>query len=108
MVKFFKKDILSSFEIFKKLVFRKKVIDAIAFKIADLQRKADIEYYYNDNKERAGYLVEQVNPLKQLAIKLDICKEVYEEAYRIYDFKNSGKDGYILKNGKIIKMELIK
>lgn len=103
MIKFYKKDILSSFEIFKKLVFRRKVINAIAFKIADLQRKADIEYYNNDNKDRACYLVDQVNPLKQLTIKLDICKEVYDEAYSIYDFRNSGRDGYILKNGKIIK-----
>jgi hypothetical protein len=34
---------------------------------------------------------------------LGIAEQVYEEAYKIYDFRNSGKEGYGLKDGKIVK-----
>jgi hypothetical protein len=91
------------FDTFKKAVFRKKVIDAIAFKIADYQRKADIAYYNNNDAETSGNLLNLVFPLKQISQKLDIEHEVYEKAYGIYDFRNSGREGYILKNGKIVK-----
>ena len=42
---------------------------------------------------------------QEMAIKLGICEEVYQEAYKIYDFRNSGKTGYTLKDGKIVKIE---
>lgn len=31
------------------------------------------------------------------------CEEVYERAYEIYDFRNSGKSGYTLKGGEIVR-----
>ena len=32
---------------------------------------------------------------------LGIVKQSYDEAYKIYDFRNSGKSGYGLVDGKI-------
>jgi hypothetical protein len=99
----------------KILAFRKTIINEFAKKIADIQKRADIEYYKphlehyepvpNENSH-AAWLLDQVTPLKEMCQKLGIAKRVYEEAYKIYDFRNSGKDGYTLIDGKIVKAQL--
>jgi hypothetical protein len=91
------------------IVTRKTIIKEFAIKIAELQRKAD-EKYYRDNPPKkhenahASWFLDQIIPLKDMCQKLGISKQVYKEAYKIYDFRNSGKDGYTLKDGKIIKV----
>ena len=92
----------------KLLVTRKYVIRKVAQQIAFLQKRADEVYYRNNppkenNDVLASWILDQVQPLKDLSQKLGICKQVYEEAYKIYDFRNSGKKGYTLKDGKIVK-----
>lgn len=91
---------------------RKRIIMEIAKEIADTQRRADVEYYKPHLKNykpeanknnHAAWLLDKVLPLRDLAQKMGISKEVYEEAYRIYDFRNSGKSGYTLKDGKIVR-----
>ena len=90
-------------------ITREFVVDEFAEKIADLQKRAD-EEYYKDNLPKAGknegysWLMDQVFALKQMAVKLGICKDVYTKAYTIYDFRNSGKDGYTLRDGRIVKV----
>ena len=74
-----------------------------AEELASKQRKADLWFYNMNNKEMSDYILIGAETLKNLAIKLDICQEVYNEAYKIYDFRNSGKRGYTLKDGKIRK-----
>lgn len=93
---------------------RKRIIREIAENIADIQRRADVEYYKphlknykpeaNEN-DHASWLLDKVFPLRDLAEKLGIRKEVYEEAYKIYDFHDSGRAGYTLKDGKIVKAD---
>ena len=85
---------------------RESVIGAFAEKIAELQRKADV-WYYKDNppkknkNEHASWLLDQIIPLKEMCRKMEIADEVYALAYEIYDFRNSGKSGYGLVDGKI-------
>jgi hypothetical protein len=76
------------------LIKKKSIIKEFAAKIAELQKKADVYYYIKNDQESSSRSLEQVTPIKNLAISLGICKEVYDEAYKIYDFKNSGKKGY--------------
>jgi hypothetical protein len=97
----------------KILVRRKTMIKEFAIKIADIQKRADEAYYKphlknyeptpNEN-DLAAWIVDQVKPLKEMCCKLGIVKQVYVEAYKIYDFRNSGKPGYTLKDGKIVKI----
>jgi len=92
----------------KIIVLRKTMIKLFAREIADLQKRAD-EIYYRDNPPQAGkndhasWLLDQVIPLKEMCQGLGIVKQVYKEAYKIYDFRNSGKAGYKLVDGKIVK-----
>lgn len=96
--------------IMKLFITKKRLIKEFAIKIADLQKRSD-ESYYRDNppkknrNEHASWLLDQIIPLKEMCLKLGIFEQVYAEAYKIYDFSNSGKDGYTLKDGKIQKME---
>ena len=78
----------------KILVFRKTIVKAIAKEIAEYQRKADYFYYIKKDKEMSSHCLDEVMPLKYLSNILGITKQVYEEAYKIYDFRNSGKKGF--------------
>lgn len=82
---------------------RKTVIEFFAQEIAELNRKADVAFYINHDQEHSSFLCDAVWHIKNLAINMGICKEVYDRAYEIYDFRNSGKSGYTLKDGKIVK-----
>lgn len=83
---------------------KEQVVNIFAEELAKKQRKADEWYYLQNNQEMSSHLLDEVLVIKELAIKLEICKEVYDKAYQIYDFRNSGKKGYTLKNGKIVKI----
>jgi hypothetical protein len=78
----------------KVIVFRKTIIKAIAKEIAEYQRKADYFYYIRKDQDMSSFELERVSPLKYLSNRLGIAKEVYEEAYKIYDFRNSGKKDF--------------
>ena len=94
----------------KILVTRRYLVKEIAGQIAHLQKRAD-EVYYRDNPPKehennhASWLLDQVIPLRDLSKKLGISKQVCEKAYKIYDFRNSGRDGYTLKDERIVKAE---
>jgi transcription initiation factor TFIIIB Brf1 subunit/transcription initiation factor TFIIB len=87
----------------KLIVTRKRMIKEFATKIAELQKSADNWYYNLHDQGQSSWLIDQVTPLKEICQKLGIAKQVYEEAYKIYDFRNSGKAGYTLKSGRIVK-----
>ena len=78
------------------------IIKEFASKIAELQRKADEWHYLKHDSIHSSWLLDQTIPLKEMCQKLGIFKQVYEESYKIYDYRNSGKKGYMLKDGKII------
>lgn len=85
--------------------FKETTINTLANKLASLQRKADVWYYERHNQDMSSFCLSQVTPIVDVASELGISTEVYQRAYKIYDFFNSGREGYTLKNGKIVKEE---
>lgn len=73
---------------------RKRMIKEFANKIAHLQMIADRWFYVSKNQEMSSYMLDRVIPLKEMCEKLGIVKQVYDEAYKIYDFRNSGKSEF--------------
>lgn len=66
--------------------------------MAYLQIRADWWYYIysgEDNQKMSSLMLENVTELRCICIELDILKEVYDEAYKIYDFRNSGKKDHV-------------
>lgn len=84
---------------------KQELIKEFAKEMAYIQKKADKYYYVENNKEMADFVLNYATELKQIANNLGICNEMYEEAYKIYNFKDSGKKEYILGN---VQMELLK
>lgn len=89
----------------KFITTRKTIIKAFAQQLAEYQRQADIWYYERNDKEMSSYMCGNALTIKEMADRLGICSEVYNRAYEIYDFRNSGRKGYTLKNGKIVKCD---
>ena len=85
------------------MITKKTIIKCLAKKISSLQKNADHYYYVRKDKNHSSWLLDQVGPLIEIAEELGIAKQVYKEAIKIYDFRNSGKQGYTLINGKIVK-----
>ena len=88
----------------KTLVRRKTIIKEFAKELARLQKKADEWFYLKNNQNHADWILTKVDGIKGLAVSLNICEEVYKEAYKIYDFRNSGREGYTLKDGVIVQV----
>ena len=74
---------------------KKELINEFAKEMARLQKKADKYYYIDNNKEMSDYVLIYATELKDFASKLGICERMYREAYKIYDFRNSGREEYI-------------
>lgn len=81
----------------------KDVIEQFAQEVARLQRLADVAFYICLDQKQSSWLVDQAGAIKGLAEKMGIWKLVHARAIEIYDFRNSGKQGYTLKDGKIVK-----
>lgn len=73
---------------------KKELINKFAKEMARLQKKADRYFYVENNKEMSDYMLIYASELRDFASKLGIKQEMYQEAYKIYNFKNSGKTGY--------------
>ena len=89
----------------KFFITKKKLVKEFAKKIASLQKYADKQHYIAKDRSMCLRFLDKVIPLKDMCLKLGICDEVYNEAYKIYDFRNSGKPEYTLKGDKIVKIE---
>ena len=88
-------------------ITKKKLIKALAEEIAYLQIKADWWNYCfpndvvdKDNKnitkqDMSSSKLDLVTEVRAIAMRLDILSQVYEEAYKIYDFRNSGKKDFV-------------
>ena len=82
----------------KAFITKKKLIKKFAEELAYLQIRADWWYYvYNgkDKQQMSSSKLEAVTELRCICHNLGILDEVYEEAYKIYDFRNSGKKGHV-------------
>ena len=88
-----------------------KLIKTLAEELAYLQISADWWYYcFNDGKNpdkiineytgttarnMSSSKLDSVNEVRVIASELGILSKVYEEAYKIYDFRNSGKKDFV-------------
>lgn len=87
----------------KFFITKKKLIKELAKELAYLQIRADWWFYVcpannEETKERnhdmASSQLELVTEVREISNRLGIIKEVYDEAYRIYNFRNSGRSDY--------------
>lgn len=85
-------------------ITKKKLIKKFAEELAYLQVRADWWYYCFPSEKVDEDITKQdmsskeldaVTELRCICNDLGILKEVYDEAYKIYDFKNSGKKDYV-------------
>lgn len=88
-------------------ITKKKLIKKFAEELAYLQIRADWWYYVSQVKEEekqnmSSMELDAVTELRCICHDLGIIKEVYDEAYKIYDFRNSGKKDFI-PNVELIK-----
>lgn len=77
------------------IMTKRKIIKAFAKDIAYKQKRADWQYYIGNDKEMSSYMLEGVSHMQRLMRDLGITAEVYKEAYKIYDFRNSGKKDFV-------------
>ncbi len=84
---------------------KEEVIDHLAFELARIQKMADEWFYIRDNVDHSAWLIDNLGGLLNVARNMGILNEVYERAYEYYDFRNSGRSGYTLKDGVIVKEE---
>lgn len=81
----------------KLIITKKKLVRKLAEELAYLQIRADWWYYvsnYEDKLNMSSMMFEAVTELRCICKELGLLKEVYEEAYEIYDFRNSGKKDF--------------
>lgn len=79
-------------------ITKKKLIKKLSEELAYLQIRADWWYYVSHNKEKkdmSNMMLESVTELRCICDEFGIMKEVYKEAYKIYDFRNSGKKDFV-------------
>ena len=84
---------------------RKELIQKFAKEMARLQKKADKYYYINKDRGMADFVLNYATEVKELASKLGICDEMYQEAYKIYDFKYSGRKDHVLSEKEINELK---
>ena len=78
-----------------RVISRKSIIKKLAYEIAYLQVGADYWHYIVKNQDIVDNYMERIFEIKDLAYMLGILDEVYEEGYKIYNFKNSGKKDFV-------------
>lgn len=88
----------------KLLITRKKMIRTFAEELAYLQIRADWWYYCfpkemvvenTTKQDMSDQMLSDVSELRRVCDAFGILKEVYNEAYKIYDFRNSGKHSFV-------------
>lgn len=92
-------------------ITKKKLIKTLGEELAYLQIRADWWYYCFGNSSNPDKVLDEdtgttvrdmssgeldlVTEVKTIAKRFDILSQVYDEAYKIYDFRNSGKKDFV-------------
>ena len=79
----------------KVFITRKRLIKEFAKEMAYLQMRADKYYYIHKDQNMSDFMLNYASELKDFSKKLGICNDMYQEAYKLYDFRKSGKKDYI-------------
>lgn len=96
----------------KLFITKKKLIQKMAEELAYLQIRADWWYYVSNTKDEekqnmSNMQLDAVTELRCICHDLGILKEVYTEAYKIYDFRNSGKKNFVPDIELIKKLDVV-
>lgn len=86
---------------------KKKLISQFAQELAFLQIRADWWHYISTEPthlDSVANRLDQISELRFLCQELNILSEVYEEAYKIYDFRDSGKSYFNCDKELVIKL----
>lgn len=77
-------------------ISKKRLIKEFAQEIAYMYMKADKYKYVHNDEEMRLYVLSKLTAVLVIANRLCITTHsVYDEAYKIYDFRNSGIKGYV-------------
>lgn len=81
-------------------ITKRKLVKKFAEELAYLQIRADWWYYVSNCKDEekqdmSSHMLDGVTELRCICHELGILKEVYNKAYEIYDFRNSGKKDFV-------------
>ena len=84
----------------KVFITKKKLVNEFAKELAYLQIRADWWHYASRAEDKysqnmSSKMLDDVAELRCICSNLGIMKAVYEKAYKIYDFRNSGKKGFV-------------
>lgn len=79
---------------------KRKLVNEFAKELAYLQIRADWWHYASRAEDKysqnmSSKMLDDVAELRCICSNLGIMKAVYEKAYKIYDFRNSGKKGFM-------------
>lgn len=80
-------------------ITKKKLIKELAEEMAYLQIRADWWYYVSKlsevtREEMSSNAIEEYDEVRRICYRLGILRETYNEALKIYDFRNSGNKDY--------------
>lgn len=86
--------------ILRLFITKKKLVKKFAEELAYLQIRADWWFYVangdkEENQNMSNSQLEGVTELRCICHDLGILNEVYDEACKIYDFRNSGKKNHV-------------
>ncbi len=98
--------------IMRLFITKKKLIKKFAEELAYLQIRADWWYYVSNMKDEekqnmSSMQLDYVTELRSICDDLGIMKEVYDDAYKIYDFRNSGKEDFVPDVGLIKQLNRV-
>ena len=81
-------------------------INKMAHFVAFCHSRADA-YYYSEPREQdmVDYFMTRCDAARDICTMFECTSKVWAEAKKIYDFTNSGREGYTLRDGKIVKIE---
>lgn len=77
-----------------RVINRNRLINEFAEELACIQNEADFWYYILHDQEMSSFVLDTLGSSRDLAYRLGILDEVYKQALTIYDFSQSGKDGF--------------
>ena len=68
-------------------IYRKSIIKNFARELAGLHKASDM--FYSESGAITNLVWDQENQIYELALRLNIVDEMYEEAYKIYDWRKT-------------------
>ena len=81
------------------IITKKKLIKELAEEMAYLKIRADWWYYVSKlsevtREEMSSNAIEEYDEVRRICYRLGILRETYNEALKIYDFRESGSKDY--------------